>query len=125
SGLWVAAKEVVGLTVVGSTRDLRSRADSAPPRSPDHPALLILALDGVDRALLYQLLRAGELPKLAELLGVHETGTFPNAFFDSTRLSTLPSITMAAWATVFTGATPAHHGIPGNEFFVRETREFA
>jgi hypothetical protein len=40
-------------------------------------------------------------------------------------LSTLPSSTMVAWATALTGVPPARHGIAGNEFFVRETLQFA
>ena len=32
---------------------------------------------------------------------------------------------MAAWVTAFTGVGPAHHGVTGNEFFIREERRFA
>ena len=35
----------------------------------DKPKLLIVAIDGIDRALLYRMLRAGELPETARLLG--------------------------------------------------------
>ena len=83
--------------------------------------LLILALDGVDRALLYDMLRSGQLPALAALLGGRD-GEFPHAHFDETLLSTLPSSTLAAWASVFTGEPPARHGVTGNEYFVRERR---
>lgn len=44
---------------------------------------------------------------------------------DDTLLSTLPSTTMAAWATIMTGATPAQHGVTGNEYFIRESLTFA
>ena len=40
-------------------------------------------------------------------------------------MTTLPSSTMAAWVTAFTGVAPAEHGVTGNEFFVRERRALA
>ena len=61
-------------------------------------------MDGIDRALIYEMLRKNELPNLAELLGgAEKDGTFPHAYFDDTLLSTLPSSTLAAWSTVTTG----------------------
>lgn len=99
--------------------------------TPDEPAaavraqpLLVIALDGVDRSLLYDMLHRGQLPELAALLGERD-GHFPHAFFDDTLLSVLPSSTLAAWASVFTGVPPAHHGVAGNEFFIRETKQLA
>ena len=108
------------VVVHGDTRELRQRGAEAPKSSPDKPALLILALDGVDRSLIYGLLREGELPNLSALLG-GDHGKFPHAHLDEHLLSTLPSSTLAAWSTAMTGVTPAEHGIAGNEFFVRET----
>ncbi len=59
----------------------------------------MIALDGVDRKLLYDMLRAGELPGLASLLGGREAdGRFAHAHFDETLLSVLPSCTLTAWA---------------------------
>jgi hypothetical protein len=98
-------------------------AEAAPAREHD-PALLLIALDGIDRALLYAMLRSGELPGFSGLLGA-QGREWPHAHFDDTLLSTLPSSTLAAWATVFTGEPPARHGVTGNEFFIRETRELA
>jgi hypothetical protein len=115
-----AAVQLGDVVVHGDTRELRQRGKEAPVSSPDKPALLILALDGVDRSLLYGLLRAGELPNLGALLG-GDHDRFPHAHLDETLLSTLPSSTLAAWTTAMTGVTPAEHGIAGNEFFVRET----
>ena len=108
----------------GDDRLLRKRDPGAPASSPDKPAILLLAFDGIDRALIYDMLKKGELPMLAKLLG-GEGHAFPNTYFDDTLLSTMPSSTMAAWATVTTGVTPAYHGITGNEFFMREVRRFA
>jgi hypothetical protein len=109
------------LVAHGESRNLRERAKGAPASSPGHHPLLLLAFDGVDRGLLYRMLRAGELPALASLLG-GEGGKFPHAHFDDRLLSTLPSSTMAAWTTVMTGLPPAEHGVTGNEFFIREER---
>jgi hypothetical protein len=109
----------------GDVRELRERPKAARERSSNRPAVLLLDLDGVDRALLYDMLHDGELPKLAALLGGDGGGRFPHAHFDETALSILPSSTMVAWATALTGAPPARHGIAGNEFFIRETRQFA
>ena len=95
------------------------RKKGAPQSSPGRPPLLLLAFDGVNRALLYDLLRNGELPELAALLG-GRAGGFPHAHLDETFLSTLPSSTMAAWTTAMTGVPPAQHGVAGNEFFIRE-----
>jgi hypothetical protein len=111
------------LVATGHSRTLIDRAKGAPPSSPDRPAILVLALDGVDRKLLYEMLRHGELPALAALLGGRE-GDFSHAFFSDRLLSTLPSSTIAAWVTAFTGEPPAVHGVAGNEFFARESRRF-
>ncbi|RYE80918.1 MAG: hypothetical protein EOO74_01345, partial [Myxococcales bacterium] len=48
-----------------------------------------------------------------------------HAHLDETLVATLPSSTIPAWVTAFSGVGPAHHGITGNEFFIRERREFA
>ncbi len=115
-----AAKLVFG----GDSRELRKRAEGAAPSSPSHPPILVLAMDGVDRAILYDLVRSGEMPALASLLGGAD-GKLAHAYFDDAMLSTLPSSTMAAWVTTFTGVPPAFHGVTGNEFFIREARRFA
>jgi len=123
-----AAPKVAKLIVHGDKRQLRERAAGTPPSSPDKPPILYLAFDGVGRDLLYDMLRKGKLPHLAGLLGgaAGPSGSaFPHAHFDEHLLSTLPSSTMAAWATTMTGVGPAVHGITGNEFFIRETRELA
>src|SRR5687768_14453158 len=98
------------LLVTGSSKDIHERPDDAPPNSPKRPGLLVLALDGVGRDLLYDMLKQGELPELARLLGGNGAG-FSHAHFDKTFLSTLPSSTAVAWVTAFTGAPPAEHGL--------------
>jgi Type I phosphodiesterase / nucleotide pyrophosphatase len=116
--------EAVDLVVSGEERELRERPDEAPPRSPRYSPLLVLALDGVDRDLLYDMLKRGELPELAKLLG-GDHDEFAHAHFDQTLISTLPSSTATAWVTAFTGVPPAEHGVTGNEFFVRQSRKLA
>ena len=115
----------VKLMAGGSSHELRKRPEGTPPNSPNHPPILVLALDGVGRDILYESLRKGEMPELARLLGGSTAGKFPHAYLDESLISTLPSTTMAAWVTTFTGVGPAYHGVTGNEFFIREERRFA
>ncbi len=110
------------LLVAGDERDLRDQKSPPPQRS--EPTVLVLALDGVDRALLYEMLRAGELPELAKLLG-GGAGDFGHAYLDDTALAPMPTSTLASWATIFTGAPPAQHGVAGNEYFIRAEKKFA
>jgi predicted AlkP superfamily pyrophosphatase or phosphodiesterase len=119
------AGKALKLVMGGDAHELRQRPQASAVNSPNHPAILILAFDGVDRELLYGMLRTRELPALAGLLGGGDGGQFPHAYFAPSLLSTLPSTTMAAWVTTFTGVGPAHHGVTGNEFFIREERRFA
>ena len=113
----------IKLLVAGDNVELREppEPDAANAARPD---ILLLALDGVGRDLLYDMLRDGELPELARLLGGSD-GNFEHAWFDDRLTSTLPSSTGVAWATAITGRTPAEHGVVGNEYFIRERNEFA
>lgn len=118
-----AARDGAEMIASGDTRSLRERPEGAPARSPALPGLLVVAIDGVDRDLLYDMLRRRELPGMARLLS-SERGDLAHAHLDETTLSTLPSTTMAAWVTTFTGKPPAHHGITGNELYARDRRRF-
>ncbi len=109
------------LVAHGEARALRPDPGSE-RADPRRPKLLILALDGVDRSLLYSMLRSGELPELAGLLGGSAGARLPHACLDEQLVTVLPSTTIAAWTTVFTGVTPGEHGITGNEFFDRASR---
>ncbi len=115
------AKLVAG----GDSHELRKRPEGAPASSPARPPILVIALDGMGRDILYESLRQGEMPRLASLLGGQTGKEFPHAYFEEGYVATLPSTTMAAWVTAFTGVGPAYHGVTGNEFFVREQRRFA
>ncbi|MBA3391726.1 MAG: alkaline phosphatase family protein [Deltaproteobacteria bacterium] len=117
-----SSQKIAALVIEGESKTLRERTPGMRPHAPESPQVLILAFDGVSRRQLYQMLRANQLPNLTALLGGHKLA---HAYMDDRFLSTLPSSTMAAWATAFTGKPPAEHGITGNEYFVRETTTFA
>src|SRR5687768_7355706 len=108
--------EPVGeLAAEDTSRTLREGADRPVPDGT--PSALIVALDGVDRDLLYEMLRGGELPGLARLLG---GDSLRHAHLDRTVLASMPTMTFASWATIFTGVSPAEHGVTGNEYFDRD-----
>jgi hypothetical protein len=124
----VFAPSLLRLVAQGETRELRDADPDEPSAEAAGPTLLIIGIDGVERGLLYPLLREGKLPGLAKLLGGegHEgAARFPHAHFDEHILSTLPSSTLTAWASIFTGVVPSEHGVAGNEFFIRESRRLA
>lgn len=110
------------LLLTGESRQLREREPGTAPSSPEAPPILFIAIDGVDRELLYSLVEKGKMPSLARLLGGADLA---HAHLDRTLVATMPSTTLPAWATVVTGVGPAHHGVTGNEFFIRERRQFA
>src|SRR5450432_3084703 len=113
--------KVVELVTADTDRTIRKRAKGEAASSPAHPPILFLAIDGVNRPLLYDMLHKGELPKLEQLLGGSDH-KFPHAYLDETLVATMPSSTIAAWTTVITGEPPSVHGVTGNEFFIREER---
>jgi hypothetical protein len=113
--------KIVELAVEGHARTVTERAPGARPSSPGSTQILLVALDGVSRDLLYDLLRRGKLPNLATLLG---GDGLAHAYLDDSFLSNLPSTTMPAWVSVETGVGAAASGVPGNEYFVRERRDF-
>ena len=114
--------KAVKLVTGASDQKLRDRPADAPKAAPESPPILVLALDGVSRDLLYQMLHDGELPHMAELLGGDQLA---HAYFDDHFLSTMPSTTMDAWTAAMTGQGPAETGVTGNEYFIREKRQFA
>lgn len=118
-------RSFLGLAIEGDSKELSARGPDGPPVPEGAPTALVLALDGVDRRLLYDMLARGEMPHLARLLGPRDGGRFRHAHLDERILSPLPSSTLTGWATAFTGEPPAVHGVAGNEFFVREDRHMA
>jgi len=83
------------------------------PTAPDR--LVILDIDGLRRDVFWRALAEGRAPALARLVGVPETGSgvhYP-------AVTVAPSITFCAQSSIFTGAHPEQHGVPGNQFFDR------
>jgi hypothetical protein len=119
-------KEVVELASEGGTIELRDTLRE--PRG--EPRVLILGLDGVGDAMFREALTDGSLPQLAALAGARgegsdaDGGVLDHGYLVPNVVSVLPSITLAAWTSVFTGHRPAETGVPGNEWFDRETDRF-
>ncbi|MBA3970374.1 MAG: alkaline phosphatase family protein [Gemmatimonadetes bacterium] len=114
--------EVVELVAEGGEKRLRD--PMRPPRGA--PRVLVFALDGVGEDELLHAIRGGGAPNIAALLGreTGEPGVYENAYSVPGVLSILPSTTLAAWTSLFTGEPPARTGVPGNEWFVREEMRF-
>ncbi|GAB5537453.1 MAG: hypothetical protein Rubg2KO_37020 [Rubricoccaceae bacterium] len=85
--------------------------------------VLLIGLDGVGDDVLRDALAAGDLPHLAALLGA-STGApnvWDHAYAAPDVTAVLPSETAVGWTTVFTGRPPAETGVPGNEWFARDS----
>jgi hypothetical protein len=110
------ADEAAEIAMEGGVERLRDplRPSVGPPR------VLIFALDGVGEGAFREALDAGALPTLAALLGERsDSTTYAHGVSVGPVLSVLPSITLAAWTTLFTGSPPGETGVPGNEWFSR------
>ena len=95
------------------------------PASPTGPRMIIFALDGAVPAGMMDDIRNLQMPHVKELLGEdHGDGLFDHAYAAPHALSVLPSSTIADWSSIFTGSVPAWDGIPGDEWFDRETATF-
>ncbi|CAN5435726.1 hypothetical protein BH11MYX1_BH11MYX1_41870 [soil metagenome] len=116
-----AVAHVAKLVIKGDTISMIHRPAGVPASSPSSTPIMVFGLDGVSRDLLYDLLRAGKLPNLTELLG---GDALAHADLDAHLLTNLPSTTMPAWTSTFTGVGAAQNGVPNNEYFVRETKTF-
>src|SRR5262245_52268205 len=113
----------MALTIVtrGGVQQLRA---PVPPAAPG-PRVLIFALDGAGYNELMRAIRSGKAPHLQALLGAEQQdGRFAQGYGIPNAISILPSTTMAAWSSIFTGQPPARTGVPGNEWFVREQQQF-
>jgi hypothetical protein len=95
------------------------------PASPTGPRMIIFALDGAVPAGMMDNIKNLQMPHVKELLGNDKgDGLFEHAYAAPEALSVLPSSTIADWASIFTGSVPAWDGIPGDEWFDRETATF-
>jgi hypothetical protein len=91
------------------------------------PRVVIFALDGVGADEFAGAVHSGRAPAIAALLGAVEdsaAGLHAHAYAAPGVLSILPSTTVAAWTSLFTGEPPARTGVAGNEWFERATRTF-
>jgi hypothetical protein len=96
-----------------------------PPPSPSGIHVLIFAMDGATPAQFIEAVHSTHAPNIATLLGKDAgNGVFEHAYAAPHALSVLPSSTIADWASIFTGSTPAYDGIPGDEWFERQTMQF-
>ncbi len=77
--------------------------------------LLILNFDGLRRDVLHTALAAGALPNLERIVGRGASRTA----YHVPAISTAPSITFTAQASIVTGCHPGAHGVAGNETFDR------
>jgi hypothetical protein len=77
--------------------------------------IVIIDIDGLRRDVFREALDAGDLPNVERIVGGREGQTACHV----DALSTAPSITFAAQASIFTGQHPGAHGVAGNESFDR------
>lgn len=115
----ISAGALADFAASGGDRVLRE------PMRPrvDGPRVLLVALDGVGYDELDLALRSGRMPALRSVVGGPAGDAFEHGVL-ARMVSILPSTTMAAWASIYTGAPPARTGIPGNEWFEREEMQF-
>jgi len=81
------------------------------------PRVVLLDIDGVRRDTLETAYRSGKMPNLERLFGRN----LESAMWFDNATAAFPAITMAGQASLFTGVSPARHGIPGNQWFDRRT----
>lgn len=92
---------------------LFSIAGAARPRR-----VVIVDIDGVRRDTFEQAYASGRLPNFERILGsAAGPAPFAEALVFDHASTIFPSVTMAAQASIYTGAYPARHGIPGNSWF--------
>ncbi len=115
------ARQTVDLAVAGGERELR---EPMRPLTPG-PRVLLFGFDGVGADELRQVLNERRAERIQALLGEEQGGgVYAHGYSVPGVLSILPSTTVAAWASLYTGQPPARAGIPGNEWFAREERRF-
>lgn len=93
------------------------REPMRPARGP--PRLVVFALDGVGEDEFRQALP--RMPRIGSLFGAPlGEGRWERGCQVAEVASVLPSTTLAAWTSAFTGEPPGRTGVPGNEWFERE-----
>ncbi|MBN2005845.1 MAG: alkaline phosphatase family protein [Anaerolineae bacterium] len=82
---------------------------------PTPTRMVLIIVDGLRRDVFLRALEGGELPHVARIVG----GNHGDRACHVEAVSTAPSITFTAQASLITGQHPGAHGIPGNESFDR------
>jgi hypothetical protein len=77
--------------------------------------LVVIDIDGLRRDAFRETLDAGGLPNIERIV----SGRDSESAYHVDALSTAPSITFTAQASIFTGQQPRRHGVAGNECFDR------
>jgi hypothetical protein len=85
------------------------------PQLPAPDRLVVLDIDGLRRDVFWRMLAEGRAPALARLLG----GPEADRGLHLPVVTVAPSITFCGQSSIFTGAHPEQHGVPGNQFFDR------
>jgi len=110
----LAKTSIVKATIVNAapTWDLPSSEVAVPLGSPGvgptltehprHPRLVVIGLDGATWSVMRPLMESGRLPNLSSLLAGGVGGVMR---------SSDDAFSPIVWTTLFTGKTPAHHGI--------------
>ena len=90
------------------------------------PYVLVFGFDGAGYNQLMDAIESGKAPNLHAMLGKKEgeLGVYSHAYSAPNALTILPSTTVAAWSSIFTGATVPYTGVSGNEWFAREEMRF-
>src|SRR5260370_2073765 len=131
--LVLAATGAAILTIAGCTPSTKLLFSGGEKQVKQHlrpvqpgPYVLVFAFDGAGYHQLMQAIESGNAPNLHAMLGkkVDDAGVYTHAYSPPNALSSLPSTTVAAWSSIFTGATPPYTGVTGNEWFVREEMRF-
>jgi hypothetical protein len=121
----------IGGAPIGQVLDLFVEGGEKHLRTPLRPIrgetrVLVFAFDGVGDDDLRRAVATGAMPNTAAILGPAGDGpeVYAHAYAASNAMSVLPTITVAAWTSLFTGRPPGETGVPGNEWFVREDMRF-
>lgn len=121
TALYGPARKIARLAARDEERVLRSDVRPAKDKR-----VLVFAFDGVGAEQLKRAIEGGYLPTIAQYLGGPQSknGVFLHGYSAPNVYSVLPSTTLAAWSATWTGKPAAENGVPGNEWFERETMTF-